>query len=188
MLLWLLSFIPTVLIWILLVMGFVLFVFSQVAPDPYKFLFSIAGVFLIVFNIFFLGVNITSKELQHEIDLKNEEIVKIKEDSKHITQQTIIKYVTREKIIKEKGDEVIKYISVKNDADCSLHNSTVELLNSSAKGELPDTTRAVDETASGVNLSAVTQAVVENNNKYHEVVLELTSLQEWVKAQKKNNE
>jgi energy-coupling factor transporter transmembrane protein EcfT len=188
MLLWLLSFIPTGLIWVFLIAGFILFTFAQVAPDNYKFIFSVLGLFLIAFNIFFLGVNITSKELQKEIDAKNTEIVKIKEESKHISQQTVIKYVTREKIIKEKGDEVIKYVSTKNDADCSLHNSTIELLNSSAKGDIPDPARATDETGSRVNLSAVTEAVVENNNKYHQVVLELTSLQEWVKAQKKNNE
>jgi hypothetical protein len=151
-------------------------------------LIRVVGVCLITLSIFLLGVSYSDKAFKEEIDKKNAEISKINDDSKEITKDVVIKYIYMDKIIKEKGDEVIKYITVKNDADCKLHNSTIELLNSSAKGNIPDPTRATDETGSGVNLSAVTEAVVENNNKYHAVVLELTSLQEWVKEQKKNNE
>ena len=196
-LLWLFNYIPTFFIYIAFAIGVVLYLFSematmriaQIVTSSYltPALMRLIGIMLMGLSIFFLGISFSDAQFKKELDKKNQEIAKINESAKDITVQTEIKYVYRDKIIKEKGDEIIKYVSNKNDADCNLHNSTIELLNSAAKNNLPDPTRVIDETSAGVNLSTVESTVIENYNKYHEVKNSLNLLQEWVTEQQKNN-
>ena len=196
-LLWLFNYIPTFFIYIAFSIGVVLYLFSematmriaQIVTSSYltPALMRLIGIMLMGLSIFFLGISFSDAQFKKELDKKNQEIAKINESAKDITVQTEIKYVYRDKIIKEKGDEIIKYVSNKNDADCNLHNSTIELLNSAAKNNLPDPTRVIDETSAGVNLSTVESTVIENYNKYHEVKNSLNLLQEWVTEQQKNN-
>ena len=197
LLLWLFNYIPTFFIYITFALGVVLYLFSematlriaQVITSSYltPALMRLIGIMLMGLSIFFLGISFSDTQFKKELDKKNQEIIKINEDAKDITNQVEIKYVYRDKIIKEKGDEIIKYVNTKNDSDCNLHNSTIELLNSAAKNNLPDPTRATNETSAGVNFSAVEAIVIENYNKYHSVKNELGLLQEWALEQQKNN-
>ena len=139
-------------------------------------------------SLFLLGVSYSSQAFKEEIDKRNAEIVKINDEAKNISEKVVIKYVTQEKIIKEKGNEIVKYVNTKNDADCNLHNSTIELLNSAAKNNLPDPTRAIDETSAGIDFSTVKKIIIENYNKYYELKNNNDSLQEWIIKQQKNNE
>ena len=196
-LLWLFNYIPTFFIYITFALGVVLYLFSematlriaQVITSSYltPALMRLVGIVLMGLSIFFLGISFSDTQFKKELDKKNQEIIKINEAAKDITNQVEIKYVYRDKIIKEKGDEIIKYVNTKNDSDCNLHNSTIELLNSAAKNNLPDPTRATNETSAGVNLSTVETVVIENYNKYHSVKNELGLLQEWALEQQKNN-
>ena len=196
-LLWLFNYIPTFFIYITFALGVVLYLFSematlriaQVITSSYltPALMRLIGIMLMGLSIFFLGISFSDTQFKKELDKKNQEIIKINEAAKDITNQVEIKYVFRDKIIKEKGDEIIKYVNTKNDSDCNLHNSTIELLNSAAKNNLPDPTRATNETSAGVNFSAVEAIVIENYNKYHSVKNELGLLQEWALEQQKNN-
>ena len=196
-LLWLFNYIPTFFIYITFALGVVLYLFSematlriaQVITSSYltPALMRLIGIMLMGLSIFFLGISFSDTQFKKELDKKNQEIIKINEAAKDITNQVEIKYVYRDKIIKEKGDEIIKYVNTKNDSDCNLHNSTIELLNSAAKNNLPDPTRATNETSAGVNFSAVEAIVIENYNKYHSVKNELGLLQEWALEQQKNN-
>ena len=197
LLLWLFNYIPTFFIYITFALGVVLYLFSematlriaQVITSSYltPALMRLIGIMLMGLSIFFLGISFSDTQFKKELDKKNQEIIKINETAKDITNQVEIKYVYRDKIIKEKGDEIIKYVNTKKDSDCNLHNSTIELLNSAAKNNLPDPTRATNETSAGVNFSAVEAIVIENYNKYHSVKNELDLLQEWVLEQQKNN-
>ena len=197
LLLWLFNYIPTFFIYITFALGVVLYLFSematlriaQVITSSYltPALMRLIGIMLMGLSIFFLGISFSDTQFKKELDKKNQEIIKINETAKDITNQVEIKYVYRDKIIKEKGDEIIKYVNTKKDSDCNLHNSTIELLNSAAKNNLPDPTRATNETSAGVNFSTVEAIVIENYNKYHSVKNELDLLQEWVLEQQKNN-
>jgi hypothetical protein len=196
-LLWLFNYIPTFFLYIGLSFGVVLYLFAEMSTfNIAKYVKSsyltpslvrIVGVVMMALSLFLLGVSYSDKAFKVELEKKNDEIARINENAKEITKDVVVKYVYRDKIIKEKGDEIVKYITTKNDADCRLHSSTIELLNASAKNNLPDPTRATDESSAGVDLSTVTRAVTENNEKYHQVANQLISLQEWVKEQQKNN-
>jgi len=195
---WLFGFIPTFFIYLLLSVGIILYVFSEVATVSLakyitsSFLTSsavkVVSIGIMSLSLFLLGVSYSSQAFKEEIDKRNAEIQKINNEAKNISQQVVIKYVTQDKIIKEKGNEIIKYVNTKNDADCNLHNSTIELLNSAAKNNLPDPTRAIDATSAGINFSTVEKIIIENYNKYYELKNNNDSLQEWIIKQQKNNE
>jgi len=197
LLLWLFNYIPTFFIYIAFAIGVVLYLFSematmriaQIVTSSYltPALMRLIGVLLMGSSIFFLGISFSDAQFKKELDKKNQEIAKINESAKDITVQTEIKYVYRDKIIKEKGDEIIKYVNTKNDSDCNLHNSTIELLNAAAKNDLPNPTRSVDATSSGVELSAVEKIIIENYNKYNALKNKNDLLQEWIREQQKNN-
>jgi hypothetical protein len=196
-LLWLFNYIPSFFLYIAFALGVVLYLFSematlriaQIVTSSYltPALMRLIGVTLMGLSIFFLGISFSDTEFKKELDKKNAEIAKINEEAKDITQQVVIKYVYRDKIIKEKGDEIIKYVTKENDASCDLHNSTIELLNAAAKNNLPDAARSVDATSSGVELSTVEKVIIENYNKYNELKNKNDLLQEWVREQQKNN-
>lgn len=196
-LLWLFNYIPSFFIFVLLGVGIALYLFSEMATlniarivtSSYltPALVRIVALVLISLSLFLLGVSESDKQFKIELQKKNDEIAKINEEAKDITEQVVIKYVYRDKIIKEKGDEIVKYITKENDASCDLHNSTIELLNAAAKNDLPNPTRAVDATSSGVELSAVEKVIIENYNKYNTLKNKNDLLQEWIREQQKNN-
>ena len=115
------------------------------------------------------------------------EIAELKAKQGEVTIKTITKYVDRIKVVKEKGEEVIKYvdkyITVKEDAKYPLPNNFVELHDAAAKNVVPDAARAADETPSRVKLSTATRTIAGNYNTCNEVREQLISLQDWIRQQ-----
>lgn len=191
LLLWLFNYIPLTFVYIMLAVGVALFLLAEVVSIKTAFASAAAirilAILLMALSIFFMGISYSEQEFKKQIDKMTAEITRIQEEAKQITQQVVIKYIYRDKIIKEKGDEIIKYVNTKNDADCNLHNSTIELLNSAAKNDLPNPATATDDTGSGVKLSTVEATVIENYNKYYQLKNKNDLLQEWIREQQKNN-
>lgn len=194
MLLWLLNHIPSIVTHIMVGVGLVLYFFGNSIPIPNIGGFvrtdtsvKILGILLAAFGIYLEGLTTGAGVLQSEIDEARQEVARLNEQSKQITEKVVIKYVTEQKQVKEKGDEIVKYITTNNDKQCTVYDSTVELLNSAAENRIPDSTRATNDTAAGVELSAVTKTVVENYNLYNQVSLQLKSLQDWINQQRDNN-
>ena len=194
MLFWLLNHIPDIFIHIIVGVGIVLYFFGNSIPLPNVYGFiktdasvKILGVLIFSLGIFLEGLTTGAGVLQSEIDEARQEVAKIKEQSKQITEKVVIKYVTEQKQVKEKGEQIVKYITTNNDKQCTVYDSTVELLNSAAENRIPDPTRATNDTSTGTQLSTVTKTVVENYNLYNQVALQLKSLQDWVNLQRENN-
>ena len=103
------------------------------------------------------------------------------------SKQIVTKYVTQTKVIKEKGNEIKKLSQhvKESDAKCIVPKSFVLLHDSAAKNEVPDTSKGIDGSASGVNLSAVGETISINYNNYHQLSEQLKALQDWVTSQEK---
>ena len=194
MLLWLLNHIPGIFIHIVVAVGVVLYFFGNMISLPKIGGFvqtdasvKILGILIFSLGIFLEGLTTGAGVLQSEIDEARQEVARLNEQSKQITEKVVIKYVTEQKQVKEKGEQIVKYITTNNDKQCTVYDSTVELLNSAAENRVPEPTRATNDTAAGVELSTVTKTVVENYNLYNQVALQLRSLQDWVKQQRENN-
>lgn len=89
--------------------------------------------------------NAKVEELQKQLEEKNNQ-------SEKVTEKIVIRYKDKVKVVKEKGDEIIKeipvYITKEVDSGCKLTPSVSMLHNAAARNELPKATRKTDgETA-----------------------------------------
>ena len=119
--------------------------------------------------------------------LNHTEVVLTQKISKQATQQVVTKYVTRTKVIHEKGKEIIKkvpfYVTVKDDSRCIIPNGFVSLWNSANEMRVPESASSVDEKASAITLSQVAGQHAKEAEQYHQTAQQLSSLQEWIREQ-----
>jgi ABC-type nickel/cobalt efflux system permease component RcnA len=193
---WLLSLLPDSLLYgfILSIMGIgaALFVFGTFAVflplvKGYGMLMRTIGTLLLIGSVYLYGGYGTemkwrkvAAELKADMDRK----VALSEKN---SKQIVTKYITQTKVIKEKGDAIKKLSQHVKEADakCIVPKSFVVLHDSAAKNEIPDTSKGVDGTSSGVNLSSVGETVSINYNNYHQLSERLKALQDWVAQQEK---
>lgn len=106
-----------------------------------------------------------------------------------VTVQVVTEYVDRVKVVKEKGDTIVKevpvYITTQADNQCTLTEGFASIHDAAAKNEVP-VVPANPDAPLGVPLSDVTSTVVENYTTCHEIREQLISLQDWVKKQQDN--
>ena len=105
------------------------------------------------------------------------------------TVQVVTQYVDRVRVVREKGQTIIKevpvYVPAQADAACTINRGFVRLHDAAAAGELPQTTGDADAPASGIALSAIATTVAANYQTCHENAEQLKALQAWeVKKQK----
>lgn len=195
---WILNFIPdsflhSAIVGMLTVgvIGIIVGTFGGIIPSlrPFSSLIKALSIVLVIASVYFYGSYSTEMQwravaakLQAEIDKKN--VV-----SAQVTQKIVTKYVDKVKIVKEKGDviirEVPKYISEKSDTECVIPKSFVMLHDSASKNEVPDSSGGIDGTPSTTKLSTVIETVAGNYTIYYETAEQLKALQEWVKQQEK---
>ena len=100
------------------------------------------------------------------------------------TVKVVTQYVDRVRVVREKGDTLIKevpvYVPVEADTACTIHRGFVRLHDAAAAGELPGPAGDTDAAAAGVTLSAVAGTVVDNYQTCHENAEQLRALQAWV--------
>ena len=193
---WLLSLLPDSLLYgfILSVMGigaalFVLGTFTIFLPliKGWGFLMRTLGSLLLIGSVYLYGGYGTEMKWRAEAaKLKADMDRKVALSEKH-SKQVVTKYITQTKVIKEKGDEIKKLSKHVKEADakCDVPKSFVLLHDSAAKNEVPDTSKGVDGTPSGVGLSTIGETVTINYNNYHQLSERLKALQDWVAQQEK---
>lgn len=95
----------------------------------------------------------------------------------------VTQYVDRVRIVREKGDTIIKevpvYVPVEADAACTINRGFVRLHDAAAAGELPEPARDADAPAAVLALSAVAGTVAANYQACHENAEQLRALQAW---------
>lgn len=193
---WLLSLLPDSLLYgfILSVMGIgaALFVFGSFAiflplVKTWGMLMRTIGGLLLIGSVYLYGGYGTEMKWRAEAaKLKADMDRKVALSEQH-SKQVVTKYITQTKVIKEKGDEIKKLSKHVKEADakCDVPKSFVLLHNSAAKNEVPDTSKGVDGTSSGVGLSTIGETVTINYNNYHQLSERLKALQDWVAQQEK---
>lgn len=108
-----------------------------------------------------------------------------------VTVETVIKYVDRVKVVKEKGDEIIikvpEFITKVDDNACTVNNGFRVLHDAAASNtsppEVSGATRDSYAKPSGIELSTVAKTVTLNYTEYHKVVEQLRGLQDWLRKQ-----
>ena len=112
----------------------------------------------------------------------------IRERQALATVKVVTEYVDRVRIVREKGDTIIKevpvYVPVQADAACTINRGFVRLHDATAAGELPEPARDTDVAATGIALSAVAGTVAANYQTCHENAEQLRALQTWGREMK----
>jgi hypothetical protein len=195
---WLLSLIPDSVIYgfILSVMGigaalFVFGTFTVFLPlvKAYGMLMRTIGTILLIASVYLYGGYGTEMRWRAEAaKLKADMDRKVALSEKN-SKQVVTKYIEKVKVVKEKGNvivkEVPKYITKDADTNCVVPKSFVLLHDSAAKNEVPDSTQGVDGTASGTKLSTIGETITINYNNYHQLSERLKALQDWVSSQER---
>lgn len=103
------------------------------------------------------------------------------------SEHIVTVYVDRWHTILQAGATLIRkvpvYVTAHDDAACTIPLGFVRLHDAAATGTaLPNSAGAADAQPSGLALSAVAGSVVDNYTTCRGVANQLTSLQEWVRA------
>ena len=108
----------------------------------------------------------------------------IRERQAQATVKVVTEYVDRVRIVREKGDTIVKevpvYVPVQADAACTINRGFVRLHDAAAASELPEPAKDADAAAAGIALSAVAGTVAANYQTCHENAEQLRALQGWV--------
>jgi hypothetical protein len=112
----------------------------------------------------------------------------VRERQAQATVKVVTQYVDRVRVVREKGDTIIKevpvYVPVQADVACTINRGFVRLHDAAAAGELPEPASDADASAAGLALSAVARTVVANYQTCHETAEQLRALQGWVREMK----
>ena len=140
--LWLLSFVPEWIYYALVAIGIVGIILSRFVPIFYRSLAQIVFFTVVVFGIFMSGGAIMNKSYLAEVEAMKQKVAEAEAKSKEENVKIVEKVVTKTKVVKEKGQEVIKYVDreiVKYDVkfapggECEIPKEFIKAHNEAAK-------------------------------------------------------
>ena len=156
----------------------------SVIPWPYRLVvLAVLGVALVGFG-WIKGASHVQAQWDAAIQQQALQTAAIRERQSQATVKVVTQYVDRVRIVREKGETIIKevpvYVPVLADAACTINRGFVRLHDAAAAGDLPEPARDADAAATGIALSAVAGTVAANYQTCHENAEQLTALQVWV--------
>lgn len=144
---WLLSFIPPWYVHIIPLLALAIIFASMVLKvipfvSTYYIPIRIIGFVLLFFGVFFEGGLYMNQQWVDKVKEMEEKIAVAEAKSKEVNVKVVEKFIVKQNTIREKGDEVIKYIDreiVKYDVkfapggQCEIPKEFVEAINKAAK-------------------------------------------------------
>ena len=157
----------------------------SVIPWPYRLLALAAlGLALVGFG-WVKGAGHVQAQWDAAVQQQALQATAVREEQAQATVEVITEYVDRIRVVREKGDTIIKevpvYVPVQADAACTINRGFVRLHDAAAAGALPEPARDTDAAAADIALSAVAGTVATNYQTCHETAEQLRALQTWVR-------
>ena len=155
----------------------------SVIPWPYRLLALAAlGLTLVGFG-WVKGAGYVQAQWDAAVQQQAMQTAAARERQAQATVKIVTEYVDRVRIVREKGDTVIKeapvYVPVQADGACTINRGFVRLHDAAAAGELPEPAGDADAAAADIALSAVAGTVAANYRTCHENAEQLRALQAW---------
>lgn len=156
----------------------------KLIPWPYRWLAVAAlAVALIGFG-WIKGAGHVQAQWDAAAQQQTLQVAAVRQRQAEATVKVVTQYVDRVRVVREKGETIIKevpvYVPVHADAACSINRGFVRLHDAAAAGELPEPARDADAAAADIALSAVAGTVAANYQICHENAEQLRALQGWV--------
>ena len=162
-----------------------------VIPWPYRWLALVLLAAALVGFGWVKGASHVQAQWDTAVQQQTLQVAAIREQQAQATVKVVTQYVDRVRVVREKGDTIIKevpvYVPVQADAACTINRGFVRLHDAAAAGEPPEPARDADAAAAGVALSAVAGTVAANYQTCHENAEQLRALQVWVGEMKADN-
>lgn len=153
-------------------------------PWPYRWLALVLLAAALIGFGWIKGAGHVQSQWNTAAQHQNLQATAIRERQAQATVKVVTQYVDRVRVVREKGDTMIKevpvYVPVQADAACTINRGFVRLHDAAAAGELPEPARDADAAAAGLALSAVAGTVAANYQTCHENAEQLRALQVWV--------
>jgi len=157
----------------------------SVIPWPYRLLALAAlGLALVGFG-WVKGAGHVQAQWDTAVQQQALQAAAVREEQAQATVKVVTQYVDRVRVVREKGDTIIKevpvYVPVQADAACTINRGFVRLHDAAAAGEVPEPARDTDAAAADIALSTVAATVATNYQTCHETAEQLRALQTWVR-------
>jgi len=191
---WMISLLPTWIFQFLTLSGIVLLLVSKFlnkipAVGRYSIPAYLTGMMITAIGLYYGGVRSSDAAWEAKVAEAKEQVKLAENKSREVNTVIETRVVEKVKIVKERTNankQIIKEVAgAQLDAKCELPNSTVVLVNSASKNEVPGGPAVSDGTSSGVKASDLLDTVVENYGRYNEIREKLITWQEWYKQQKR---
>jgi hypothetical protein len=179
---WLLAFIPHWAYYVSLILG--------VGASLINLRNShIIGLILIAGSCWQLGGTYTEAIWQARVNEMQTKIALAEAKAVSANQQVVTQVVTRTKVIKEKTqanvEYITKYVAQDLDNQCKLTDASILLNNSASQNEVPGSSSGVITGTSDVKASDFLATVTENYGTYYQLVEQVKGWQTWYYKQKK---
>jgi hypothetical protein len=156
----------------------------SVIPWPYRMLALVALAIALLGFGWIKGASHVQAQWDTAIASQALQVATVRQHQAEATVKVVTEYVDRVRIVREKGDTIIKevpvYVPVQADAACRINRSFVRLHDAAAANELPETATDADAATADLALSTVAATVADNYRICHENAEQLRALQAWV--------
>lgn len=160
-------------------------------PLVLKYAFRILAPLALVLAVFAFGYSRGSGHVRAEwnADVAQRQLALADAEARaaKITTKIVTEYVDRVRVIREKGQTIVKevpvYVTPKADAACVVPRGFVRVHDGAARNQPPGAPEAIDDAPAGIALSTVAEITADNYRTYHEVAEQLKALQQWVAEQ-----
>jgi hypothetical protein len=131
---WILQFLPNWLFYLLLFVGIIGYLVSNTLLKllPYTDIIKIASIFTIIFGIFMVGAIHDNDAWVQRSEKLQQKVLELETKSTDTNTKIVEKVLVKKQVIKERGDEIVKYI----DREVVKDNEVVKYIEHCPK--LPD--------------------------------------------------
>lgn len=134
---WLLDFIPSWTFAALLVLGLAAFAVSSVLKTlPYVQYVRYSSIAVVVVALYLCGAAANHKAWKDKASALEKQVLELQAKSSDANTKIVTKVLTKQQIVREKSDEIIKYVDreiIKYDQSCILPKEVVQAHNKAAK-------------------------------------------------------
>ena len=186
---WLLNWLPDFIIHLMViagVLGIIASWFFSFVPfiSQYKLPIQIISILVLVFGIWIEGANSNNNSWLLKVKELETKLAQAETQSAQVNTILVENIVEKEKIIKDKQNELKIAINKYSTDECKLSNASVSLFNSSSQNELPNSTINTITGTSEVKIAGLLNTVNDNNATYYKVVEIVKGWQEWYRKNK----
>ena len=133
---WYLQFVPHWIFYGILGIGIFGIIFSRFVPFYYKTAAQAVSYLAFAFGLFMTGAVKGSESLLAEMKALQEKVTVVEEQSVKETVKIETKYINKTQVIRERGEDVLKYVDrevVKYDSTCIIPKELIEAHNKAAE-------------------------------------------------------